>query len=60
MGMLVMGFGVSMCPHAEAWGQLPVRGNGPKARPMAYHWTSRAMRMKTVNHKPINHPKKNH
>ncbi|MGC9136756.1 RNA-guided endonuclease InsQ/TnpB family protein, partial [Caldivirga sp.] len=43
------------------------RGNGPKAKPVVYHWTSRAgwlsptsneaMRMKTVNHKPMNHPK---
>ena len=43
------------------------RGNGPKARPVVYRWTSRAgwvtptsdeaMRMKAVNHKPMNRPK---
>ena len=44
-------------------------GNGPKARPMVYRWTSgagwvlvaptsdEAMRMKAVNHKPMNRPR---
>ena len=54
-----------------SWGQLTVRdgGNGLKTQPVVYRWTSRAewvrttptsneaMRMKTVNHKPINNPK---
>ncbi len=40
--------------HAEAW------RDWLKAKPMVYHWTSGAMRMKAVNHKPMNHPKKNH
>ena len=46
------------------------RGNGPKARPVVYRWTSgagwvlvaptsdEAMRMKAVNHKPTNRPRK--
>ena len=54
----------------RSWEQLPVRdrGNGSKARPVVYRWTngagwvtptsSEAVRMKAVNHKPINHPKK--
>jgi putative transposase len=45
------------------------RGNGLKTQPVVYRWTSRAgwvqttptsneaIRMKTVNHKPINNPK---
>jgi len=58
-------------PRIWGWGQLPVgdRGNGLKAQPVVYCWTSRAgwvrlaptsnevMRMKTVNHKPMNRPK---
>jgi len=54
-----------------SWGQLTVRdrGNGLKTQPVVYRWTSRAgwvqttptsneaMRMKAVNHKPINNPK---
>ena len=54
-----------------SWGQLTVRdgGNGLKIQPVVYRWTSRAgwvrntptsneaIRMKTVNHKPMNHPK---
>jgi len=51
------------------WGQPTVRdrGNGLKAQPLVYRWTSRAgwviptsyevMRMKAVNHKPMNRPK---
>ncbi|WP_291998779.1 transposase [Caldivirga sp.] len=50
-------------------GQLPVRGrgNGLKTQPVVYRWTSRAgwvtptsneaMRMKAVNHKPMNRPR---
>jgi putative transposase len=50
-------------------GQLPARdrGNGLKAQPVVYRWTSRAgwlkatsyevMKMKAVNHKPMNCPK---
>ena len=45
------------------------RGNGLKAQPVVYRWTSgagwvqtaptsnEAMRMKAVNHKPMNRPK---
>jgi len=54
-----------------SWGQLTVRdrGNGLKTQPMVYRWTSRAgwvqttptsneaIRMKAVNHKPMNRPK---
>ncbi|BDR92598.1 hypothetical protein Vsou_16910 [Vulcanisaeta souniana JCM 11219] len=53
----------------QRWGLPTVRdrGNGPKARPVVYRWTNRAgwvtpasyevMRMKAVNHKPMNRPK---
>jgi hypothetical protein len=52
---------------AGSGGQLPVRdrGNGLKTQPVVYHWTKgvgwvtptsyELMRMKVVNHKPMNH-----
>ena len=54
-----------------SWGQLTVRdrGNGLKTQPVVYRWMGRAgwvqttptsneaIRMKTVNHKPLNRPK---
>ena len=57
-------------PGTGSRGQLPVwdRGNGLKAQPVVYRWTNEAgwvlhaptsnevVRMKTVNHKPMNRP----
>ena len=55
----------------QRWGLPTVRdrGNGLKAQPVVYRWTSGAgwarrapasyevMRMKAVNHKPVNRPR---
>jgi putative transposase len=55
-------------PGSGSGGQLPVRdrGNGLKAQPVVYRWTSGAgwlpatsnetVKMKAVNHKPVIHP----
>jgi putative transposase len=54
---------------SAGWGLPAVRdrGNGPKARPVVYRWTSgagwanpashEAVRVKAVNHKPMNRPR---